>query len=103
MKAMYLCLARAPYASKLKMQVFPLLESSAEDSGKRGSSWLIIKSTRHAAAAFPDPLTSDIVTHYWCQTNCNCWRHSFGTRCAESGMHRHTLAKFDGAQLAQNH
>jgi len=25
-----------------------------------------------------------------------CWRHTFGTRCAESGMDRHTLAKLMG-------
>jgi integrase len=25
-----------------------------------------------------------------------CWRHAFGTRCAESGMDRHTLAKLMG-------
>jgi integrase len=25
-----------------------------------------------------------------------CWRHTFGTRCAESGMDRHTLAKLIG-------
>jgi len=26
----------------------------------------------------------------------NCWRHTFGTRCVESGMDRHTLAKLMG-------
>lgn len=25
-----------------------------------------------------------------------CWRHTFGTRCAESGMDRHTLARLMG-------
>jgi len=25
-----------------------------------------------------------------------CWRHTFGTRCSESGMDRHTLAKLMG-------
>jgi len=25
-----------------------------------------------------------------------CWRHTFGTRCAESGMDRHSLARLMG-------
>lgn len=42
-------------------------------------------------------------SHRWALQNAGldrfpfyCWRHTFGTRCAESGMDRHTLAKLMG-------